>query len=474
MGQGLDAFGHHNPGPGSPARRRIGLLASAVTASTAQGSIGGSTAGSATGVLTSAMTMAGAPSSTAPLQSPVSTVHTASTASVPLPTQTTTLPGASAQSPATTTTLPGMALPVVATATPTQSVTRSGVTATNTTPSIAVDRGSGSVNLTPLAPAPSGPMALASTATANQSTTRDCQSDPSALISALPWGGTFHGHGCYSVNNGIKITKSVTLDDGIYIDSNTTPPPFTGHGQPQLNPIIDVVSAGHVTLENLVVQGTNADGSYHPALVGQAGIKLQSTRDTVITHVSTSHTFGDGLELWFDTRPGYGYPVTDLTVNGLTVWDAGRQGITFGNVSGATLNNVAVLQAADSGIDFESDLPHVGSGNVTIANSTICYCGARTSINSIDYLSGPVQLTNDTLAGHFVVENPQSANGFTMTGGSLALPRVSPGTPPSGIFASRSAHIKFIGVTFSLLPGTNRPDGRNLLATDTSTISVTR
>jgi hypothetical protein len=469
MRQGLDAFGHHNPGPGSPARRRIGLLASAllaavvsttglaVAASPVEGSIGGSTVGSATAILTSAMTEAGAASSTAPLQNPVATVPTASTTTVPLPTPTTTLPG--------------MALPVVATTTPTQSITPRGVTtATNTVPSIAVAPGSGSVDLTPT---PSGPKALISTATVDQTTTRDCKSDPSALISALPWGGTFHGHGCYSVPNGIKITKPVTVDGGIYIDSNTTPPPFTHHGQPQLNPIIDVVSAGHVTLENLVVQGTNADGSYHPDLVGQAGIKLESTRNTVITNVTTSHTFGDGLELWFDTRPGYGYPVTDLTVNGLTVWEAGRQGITFGNVSGATLNNVAVLQAADSGIDFESDLPHVGSGNVTIANSTICYCGARTSINSIDYLSGPVQLTNDTLAGHFVVENPQSANGFTMTGGSLALPRVSPGTPPSGIFASRGAHIRFIEVKFSLLPGTNRPDGRNLLFTDTSTISVT-
>jgi hypothetical protein len=208
--------------------------------------------------------------------------------------------------------------------------------------------------------------------------------------------------------------------------------------------------------------------------VGQAGIKLQSTRNTVITNVTTDHTFGDGLELWTDQRPGYGYPVTNLTVNGLTVRHAGRQGITFGDVSGATLTNVAVLQAADSGIDFESDLPLVGSGNVTIANSTVCYCGARTSINSIDYLSGPVQLTNDTLAGHFVVENPQSANGFTMTGGSLALPRFSPGTPPSGIFAGRGGHITFIGVRFSLLPGTSRPDGEYVLATGTSTITVTR
>ena len=164
----------------------------------------------------------------------------------------------------------------------------------------------------------------------------------------------------------------------------------------------------------------------------------------MITNVTTDHTFGDGLELWTDQRPGYGYPVTDLTVNGLTVRHAGRQGITFGDVSGATLTDVAVLQAADSGIDFESDLPLLGSGNVTIANSTVCYCGARTSINSIDYLSGPVQLTNDTLAGHFVVENPQSANGFTMTGGSLALPRFSPGTPrpgslPAGAATSRSS-----------------------------------
>ena|GEM_PF-3741391 len=366
-----------------------------------------------------------------------------------------------------------MALPVVATTMPTQSVTPPGVTTTTTIPNIAVARASGSVDLTPVAPAPTGPKALVSAAMADPTTTTECKPDPSALISALPSGGTFHGDGCYSVPYGVKITHPVTIDGGTYFDSNTTPPPFTGHGQPQLNPIIDVVSTGHVTLENLVVQGTNADGGYHWALVGQAGIKLESTRNTVITNVTTNHTFGDGLELWIDFRPGHGGPVTNLTVDGLTVRHAGRQGVTFGHVSGATLNNVAVLQAADSGIDFESDLPHVGSGNVTIANSTICYCGARTSINSVDYLSGPVQLTNDTLAGHVVVENPQSAFGFTVTGGSLALPRVSPGTPPSGIYASRDAHIKFIGVRFSLLPGTNRPDGRYLLATDNSTITVT-
>ena len=444
----------------------------AVTASTVEGSIDGSIVGSATAILTSGMTWTGAPSSVA-LQYSVATVRTTSTTTVPLPTTTTTLPGASAQSPPTTT-LPGTASPVVATTTPSLSVTpRRVTTATNTVPSTTVARGSGSADPTPVAPASSGPKAPVSTAAANHTTTRYCKADPSALISALPSGGTFHGDGCYYVPNGIKITKPVTIDGGIYFDANTTPPPFTGHGQPQLNPIIDVVSTGHVTLENLVVQGTNADGGYHWELVGQAGIKLQSTRNTVITNVITSRTFGDGLELWTDQRPGYGYPVTDLTVNGLIVRRAGRQGITFGHVSGATLNNVSVLEAADSGIDFESDLPQVGSGNVTIANSTVCYCGARTSINSIDYLSGPVQLTNDTLAGHFVVENPQSANGFTMTGGSLALPRVSPGTPPAGIFASRGGHIRFIGVKFSLLPGTIRPDGKNVLATVTSTISVT-
>src|SRR5665213_426437 len=124
MGQGLDAFGHHNPGPGSPARRRIGLLASAllaaavsttglaVTASPVEGSIGGSTVGSATAILTSAMTRPGTPSSTAQLQNPVATVPAASTTTVPLPTPTTTLPG--------------MALPVVATTTPAQSATPRG------------------------------------------------------------------------------------------------------------------------------------------------------------------------------------------------------------------------------------------------------------------------------------------------------------------------------------------------------------
>ena len=436
---------------------------------------------SATGLLTNVDTSIGTPPSTTQGQSPLPTSTSTPTTTVPVPVpgtpsqeRTSTAPGAGAPIPVPTTTVTAITPPAPAAVGSNVATTPTGATTSSAaSPGSTVARGVGSVvDPTPVAPPTQKSVASVPAVPTDPTATRNCKPDPSAVISALPLGGTFHGQGCYSVPHGIEITQPVTIDGGTYIDTTTTPPPFTGHGAPQLNPIIAVVSAGHVTLENLTVEGTNEDGGFHAALVGQAGIKLESTRNTTIQNVTTSDTFGDGLELWIDFRPGYGYPVTNLNVDGLTVRQAGRQGITFGDVNGATLTNIAVDQAADSGVDFESDLPHVGSGDVSIANSTICYCGARTSINSIDYLSGPVQLTNDTLAGHFVVENPQSAFGFTMTGGSLALPRDSPGTPPSGIYASRGGHIKFIGVKFSFIPGPNPTDGRNLMSTDTSTISI--
>ena len=50
-----------------------------------------------------------------------------------------------------------------------------------------------------------------------------CAPSPQAAIADLPAGGTFVGSGCYSVPNGLHLTKPVTIDGGSYVDSSTVP-----------------------------------------------------------------------------------------------------------------------------------------------------------------------------------------------------------------------------------------------------------
>jgi len=243
-----------------------------------------------------------------------------------------------------------------------------------------------------------------------------CQSDPSALIAALPSGGTFHGTGCYTVPNGIVIARPhVTIDGGFYYD-----PTKRGHG---IQPIIKILQVSGTTIENVALAGANVSGGTRARLVGEAGIKTESSSDTTITNVVTSNTFGDGLELWF---AGPHHPATtDTTVNGLTVVQAGRLGVTPAFVYGLNMNDVNVVSSAGPGIDFESDSPDVGSGNVAISNSTFQF------VNLVESWSGPITFTNCALRGHIVVGNAPGA--ITINGGSFAIPHRMHGTPSAGI-----------------------------------------
>ena len=287
-----------------------------------------------------------------------------------------------------------------------------------------------------------------------------CQADPSAVIAALPARATFHGSGCYDVPKGILLTKPVTIDGGTYIDSSAS---LRGQGWPGMKPVILVQGTRDVTLKNLHVIGGNPAGSFHAPLVGQAGIKVESSDHVTITRVTTANTFGDALELW-NNWPAEGRPVTNLVVNGLTVTNAGRQGITPGDVYKAFLTNVRVVSSADSGIDFESDLAHVGAGNVTITNSTFRGGSGSTAINMIEYLSGPVAFVDCTLLGHIVVADPQSSFPVTITSGTIHVPAYDPGTPRAGIFVNTGGTLVITNVPISLLPHSGTPTGRVWMA----------
>ena len=107
-----------------------------------------------------------------------------------------------------------------------------------------------------------------------------------------------------------------------------------------------------------------------------------------LTGITARNTFGDGLEL---VAGASHIPVTRLQVQGYTIVNAGRQAVTLAEVASSVLDHVNIVSAADAGFDFESDLPNLGSGNVTITN-----CTDDRGFNIVEYLTGPISVVNCT------------------------------------------------------------------------------
>lgn len=281
-----------------------------------------------------------------------------------------------------------------------------------------------------------------------------CQPDPSAVIAALPAGGTFHGNGCYAVPFGIRITKPVTIDGGTYVDpTGTLNPALPSNG---IYPVIDVRETNNVTLENLHVIGADTAGGYHGNLAEQDGIRTLSSNDVTISNVTTLNTYGDGLQFWATPQHG---PTTGVSVSNVTITQAGRQGVTMGDVFGANLTNVNVVSSQDSSLDAESDLRNIGMGNVIIHNFT------GHVINLINFLTGPVTFTDCTMS-RLTIGSQASQQPITVRGGSLSIPYGMQGYPAAGI-TQVGGNVTLNGVAFARKPyaGSYKipppPDGPN-------------
>lgn len=298
------------------------------------------------------------------------------------------------------------------------------------------------------APKPTPTVSGVTTTTVPGSTTTtnpasSCKADPASAIAALPAGGVFNGSGCYSVPNGILITRSVTIDGGTYDDPSTTAP-TVGHG---VQPIIRIKDTANVTVENVKLVGANV-GGYHATMVGEAGIDVLSSDHVTIANVTIMNTFGDGLTL-FANFPRNKKPTTNLAVSNVTVTNSGREGITVADVSGGTFTNVNVVSSNFNSWDFESDLAGVGSGNVTVNSARTI-----TGIRLIEALHGPITFNNCQCRRHVSLLYAAAASGqpVTFNGGTILLPNSDDGTSPAGITVNGPGNLTFTGVTLGRLP----------------------
>ena len=150
-------------------------------------------------------------------------------------------------------------------------------------------------------------------------------------------------------------------------------------------------------------------------------------------------------------------PVSNLFVNGLTVTNAGRQGITVGYAKNSTLDNVNVVSSADTGWDFESDLNGVGSANLTINNAH-----DQKGIHFVEALEGPITFNNCQCVRHVHMKNDaaQSGQPVTFNGGSLELDRnTDTGDNVAGIVIDGPGRIAFNNVEITRMPGSFAPNG---------------
>jgi hypothetical protein len=273
---------------------------------------------------------------------------------------------------------------------------------------------------------------------------KTCKPDPAATIEALPAGAIFHGSGCY-VTDGILIDQPVTIDGGTYEDPVNVAP-----ASGPVRPIIRIRDTTDVTVENVKLIGSNVRGGFHPSLVNQAGLDILSSSDVDVSKVSIRNTFGDGMTLFANFAKD-SQPVTDLTVDGMTIENAGREGVTMGYAVDSTLSHVVVDSATQDAWDFESDLTGVGSGDITIDNAV-----AAKAVRIVEPLQGPVTFNDSHLERHVSVQMV-SGQPVTFNGGSVLLTATDQLAPPGGITVNGPANVTFDGVTIGRLTSTRPP-----------------
>ncbi len=413
QGQGVHrkAMGHARPGRAR--RAAIGVVALAAVTS-----IG---IGAATPQLPASAAQVGG---TTTVASPTTT--TAAGRSQPVTTSTTTVttdPGSITSTTVTTVTPTTSTPSSTSTSTSTSTTVPPKPTTTTTTTTVPVSPTSTSTSTSTLAPpAPVVPAVAAPRAVTFDSTcSRPATPDLQTYLDSLPAGSTFRSSttACYLVPYGIRLTRPITVIGGTFFDPTADRSAGTLYNS--LKPIILIKDTSHVTVREVSVLGTNTLGDFHARLVGQAGIKVMSSTDVTLTGITAKDTFGDGLELVADFTGHINLPVTGLTVEGYTTINAGRQGITLAEVASSVLNHVNVINPADDGFDFESDIPGVGSNNVTISN-----CTDEHGFNLIEFFSGPITVTNCTGFHHVTLGSLHSNAPITFVGGTMLCRRRNP------------------------------------------------
>jgi hypothetical protein len=289
-------------------------------------------------------------------------------------------------------------------------------------------------------------------------------------LSEVPGHNIFDGGGRCYVTDGIVIQGQAPRAGTDYLSSFSSVNPITVENatlwEPDADasnvaPIIEVEDAQYVKLQNLTLNGSNPTSTYSSSRVAQAGIDSRGVTGLTINDVTTNQTWGDGLTLTGGSQ-GSGYSSSScITINGLTVYNYGRQGISPSIVSGCStgtsvvnnvFNDVDIATGGGEGnaFDFESDLAGIGSGDITIQNSNWVTGGVILE-NS---MTGSDQFNCDYGAGAIYDASGKSPYSVTFNGGSEAVTGKSTGPAQGGIF-QKGGQLTLNQVALTYMPMAN-------------------
>ena len=220
---------------------------------------------------------------------------------------------------------------------------------------------------------------------------------------------------CYLINGGITLgaAQGLTISGGTWEDDSA---PQLGAGPTAMHAAFWLQGGSNVTLENLTIAGSSP-GGYVPAGAFSGGIRSDGVIGLHVTDVNVDNVWGDGLELAplrgaQDDSGTIINPSENVSVYGLKVNGAGRQGVSLVSVNGATLTDVKLRHVGVDNFDVEADQWDEGAKNVTING---CQAG---DAGGLFFANGGASAEGSWFTGNITVENCTMT---TVTGGEAIL-----------------------------------------------------
>jgi hypothetical protein len=130
----------------------------------------------------------------------------------------------------------------------------------------------------------------------------------------------------------------------------------------------------NLTVENLGVRGSDAQGAYDPSVEWQHGFSVDGVQGMTLTNVQARETWGDGIDLGNSANtPTCGDDASsarNVVIDGATLERNGRQGLAVVDAEQVMLRNSAIGPVAWWSVDLETDDDCELARHVTIDHNT--------------------------------------------------------------------------------------------------------
>jgi len=223
-------------------------------------------------------------------------------------------------------------------------------------------------------------------------------------ISSVPDGAnlSFRSGGCYLINAGLRVVNR----NGLTFDGNgATFRVGTPGGLDRRE--FWFVGGSNLVVEDLTIVGADPAHTYDQNRAFQGGIELDGVAGATINQVAIDSVYGDFVTLdplrggpEFNSgaivRPSSGIVIRDCQFSG-----AGRQGISFVSVAGATVTQVSLTNVALDTFDVEADQSGEGAHDVVIEGTTADHSNGPWFANGGNSrnTTGDITVSGNTMTG---------------------------------------------------------------------------